>query len=64
VLVNSDLLSITGEITLRQLAGRLRALPVSDAQWPRTIGVSTRRGGYLSPLAKRFVELLREAAPV
>jgi DNA-binding transcriptional LysR family regulator len=64
VLLNSDLLSITGEITLRQLAGRLRALPVSDAQWPRTIGVSTRRGGYLSPLAKRFVELLREAAPV
>lgn len=64
VLLNSDLLSITGDITLRQLAGRLRALPVSDAQWPRTIGVSTRRGGYLSPLTKRFVELLREAAPV
>jgi len=63
VLGQSDLLSITGELTLRQLAGQLGAMPIAEAQWPRVIGISTRRGGYLSPLVQRFIELLRASAP-
>lgn len=61
VLLRSDLIGITGELTLRRFGGGLRALPIADAQWPRTIGISTRRGAYLSPLVLRFIELLEYA---
>lgn len=57
----TNLLSITGESTLRQQAGAgMRALDLRDAVWPRTIGITTRRDAYLSPLTRRFMELLRE----
>ncbi|MEC5408265.1 LysR family transcriptional regulator [Paraburkholderia sp. MPAMCS5] len=61
VLLGSDLIAITGELTLRRFGG-LRALPMTDAQWPRTIGISTRKGAYLSPLVQRFIELLQYAS--
>jgi DNA-binding transcriptional LysR family regulator len=61
VLLKSDLLGITGELTLRRFDGGLRALPIADAQWPRTIGIWTRKGAYLSPLVLRFIELLQYA---
>ncbi|MBU6492695.1 MAG: LysR family transcriptional regulator [Burkholderiales bacterium] len=63
VLLRSDLLGITGDLTLSRSGHGLRALPLGEGMWPRTIGVATRKGAYLSPLAQRFIELLKEAAP-
>jgi DNA-binding transcriptional LysR family regulator len=57
----SELLGIMSRFSLRSPAGQgLVALPLAEASWPRRIGVVTRRGAYLSPLAARFIELLRE----
>jgi DNA-binding transcriptional LysR family regulator len=38
----------------------LKMVPLADAMWPRTVGITSRRNGYLSPLAHRFIELLRQ----
>jgi DNA-binding transcriptional LysR family regulator len=57
----TDLLSVTGESTMRQHFGKgLAALSMSQARWPRVVGITTRRGAYLSPLTVRFIELLRQ----
>ena len=57
----TDLLSVTGELTMRQHFGKgLAALSLSQARWPRVVGITTRRGAYLSPLTVRFIELLRQ----
>jgi DNA-binding transcriptional LysR family regulator len=36
----------------------LKELPVKDATWRRPIGVIYRKGAYLSPAARRFIEIL------
>lgn len=57
----TDLLSVTGESTLKQRFGHgLSTLLLSQARWPRVVGITTRRGAYLSPLTVRFIELLRQ----
>ena len=59
----TDLLSVAGESTLKRAAGAgLRAIPLHEASWPRVVGITTRRGAYLSPLAQRMLELLRQRA--
>ena len=61
VVRSTDLLSVTGELTMRQHFGKgLAALSLSQARWPRVVGITTRRGAYLSPLTVRFIELLRQ----
>lgn len=63
LLVRSDLVSIMSETTLAGPTGAgLVALPMADARFTRAIGVLTRRGGALPPLAQRFLDLLRENA--
>jgi DNA-binding transcriptional LysR family regulator len=58
---HSDLLTVMSRFSLRTAAGRgLVELPLARAVWPRRIGIVTRKGAYLSPLAHRFIELLRE----
>jgi DNA-binding transcriptional LysR family regulator len=58
---SSDLLAVMSRFSLRSAAGQgIVALPLTEASWPRRIGVVTRRGAYLSPLVTRFIELLRE----
>jgi DNA-binding transcriptional LysR family regulator len=37
-------------------------IPVGKLKWTRHIGVSHRRGAYLSPAAQRFIEFLKSAA--
>jgi DNA-binding transcriptional LysR family regulator len=60
VLRGSDLLGIMSGFSLRSPVGHgLAPLPLADAEWPRRIGVVTRRGAYLSPLVARFIELLQ-----
>jgi DNA-binding transcriptional LysR family regulator len=41
---------------------RLKALPVKEATWLRHVGVIYRDGGYLSPAAKRLIEILKSTA--
>ena len=57
----TNLCSVTGESTLRQPIGAgLRVIPLHDAMWPRVVGITSRRNAYLSPLARHFIELLRQ----
>ena len=60
---SSDLLGYTSRRILRQAASRLRLkeLPVRELTWRRPVGVIYREGGYLSPAAKRFIEILRSS---
>lgn len=42
--------------------GALAPLPLSQGRFPRQISVFSRRGVKLSPLAQRFMDVLREVA--
>lgn len=58
---SSDLLTVLAESLLTRSIGQgLRPLGLADMRWPRTVGVTTRRGAYASPLAQRLAELLRD----
>jgi len=59
ILLNTDLLTVVSEITLRSVKG-LSVMPLEDLTWHREIGLLTLRGAYRSPLAERLMELLRE----
>jgi DNA-binding transcriptional LysR family regulator len=37
-------------------------IPVKELKWMRHVGVSYRRSAYLSPVARRFIEMLNAAA--
>lgn len=47
-----------------QAAGRLRLveLRVKSVTWPCHLGVRYRKDAYLSPAAKRFIEILKATA--
>ncbi|MBB3103121.1 LysR family transcriptional regulator [Azomonas macrocytogenes] len=58
----TNLLSFIARETLEcgQGMARLREVPLDEATLTRTIGVSTRAGGYLSPAAQAMLQLLKE----
>lgn len=61
ILLNTDLLTVVSEITLRSVAGRgLGVVALEEVTWHREIGILTRRDSYRSPLAERLVDILRE----
>lgn len=61
LLVHSDLVALMSEAMLAGPGGQgLAPLPFAEARWTRAIGVVMRRGHALSPLARRFLELLQE----
>ena len=63
LLAHSDLVSIMSEASLAGPGGEgLTPLPFAEARFTRAIGVVTRKGHVLPPLAKRFVEILEEGA--
>ena len=63
ILHSTDLLTLISEITLSTHAGQgLAVVPLDDLTWHRQIGLLTRRGGYLSPLTLRLLEILRDHA--
>ena len=65
LLAHSDLVSIMSEATLAGPGGQgLAPLPFAEARFTRAIGVVTRRQHALPPLAKRFLEILRESVRV
>jgi DNA-binding transcriptional LysR family regulator len=61
---SSDLLDYTSRQVYLQAAERFRLveLPVEQLKWRRPVGVVYREGGYLSPAARRFIELLKETS--
>lgn len=63
LLAHSDLISIMSEAMLAGPAGEgLSRLPFAEARFTRAIGVLVRKGHALPPLAKRFLEILRDDA--
>jgi DNA-binding transcriptional LysR family regulator len=65
VVRNTDLLTVIGGLMLRSPAGQgLAPVPLREAVWPRTVGMTTRRAAYLSPLVVRFLDIVRERAQV
>lgn len=64
LLLGSDLVALISESMLGSPAHRaLAPLPMADARFHRRIGVMTRRGAKLPPLAERFAQILGELAP-
>jgi DNA-binding transcriptional LysR family regulator len=61
---SSELLGFTPRIYVREAAPRLRLveLRVKELTWRRPLGVRYRRDAYLSPAAKRFIEILKATA--
>lgn len=61
---SSDLVSYSSRLMLtpvwKQLA--LKQLPVKELAWTRSVGVSYRKDGYLSPAARRFIDILKSTA--
>lgn len=64
LLAHSDLVALMSEAMLDGPSGDgLAPLPFAEARFTRAIGVVTRKHHVLSPLAIRFMEILREGAP-
>src|SRR5690606_23306830 len=54
---------IPRRVLARVRAGlRLKELSVPELIWRRPVGVIYREGGYLSPAARRFIEILKMAS--
>jgi DNA-binding transcriptional LysR family regulator len=60
----TDLLGYVPKRVLQRSARvlRLTELPVDELAWRRSVGVIYRKDAYLSPAARRFIEILRTTA--
>jgi DNA-binding transcriptional LysR family regulator len=58
---SSDLLGFLSRRVIRQAAPqfRLKELHVKEVKWRRPVGVIYRKDAYLSPAARRFIEILK-----
>jgi DNA-binding transcriptional LysR family regulator len=63
-IATSDLIGFGPKRSLRQVAPRLRLteIPVKELTWTRHVGIGYRKDAYLSPVARRFVEILKTTA--
>jgi DNA-binding transcriptional LysR family regulator len=61
---NSDLVGVSVKGNVVAAAGRLglKILPVKDFDWVRTAAVAYRKDAYLSPAARRFIQILKASA--
>ena len=64
IIAASDLIGFCATRTLRQLAPQfgLTRLNAKELQWIRRIGVIYRKDAYLSPVAKRLIEIVKTTA--
>lgn len=64
VVAGSDLVGITVKANVHATAThlRLKILPVKGLDWIRPVAVAYRKDAYLSPAARRFIEILKAAA--
>jgi DNA-binding transcriptional LysR family regulator len=62
LIAHNELLSFLSRHTLAEARGHqaLREVPLKELQLHRKLGVTYRRSGYLSPAARRLLNLLRE----
>lgn len=60
----SDLLCFVSRWCLNryETSPGLVEIPAKEMKWRRHTGVSYRKGGYLSPVARRFIEILKTTA--
>jgi DNA-binding transcriptional LysR family regulator len=60
----SDLLGIAVRPNVEEVAERfsLKVLPFKRPEWTRRVAVAYRKDGYLSPAARRFIEILKTTA--
>jgi len=61
----TNLLSFNARRMLQQVAPRfrLKELPVEELKWRRPFGVIYRKEAYLSPAARRLIQVLKAAGP-
>lgn len=61
---STDLLGFTSRRVLRQADPRFRLveLPTKEISWRRRVGVGYQKDAYLSPAARRFIEILKSTA--
>jgi len=61
---SSRLLGFAPRRSVLQVASRLHLteLPVTELAWTRQVGVGYRKDAYLSPVARRFIEILKATA--
>jgi len=61
---SSQLLGIAPRRVVREGASRLRLteVPVKELVWTREVGVGYRKGAYVAPVARRFIEILKTTA--
>ena len=64
VTATSRMLGFNSTAVLEEAAGRYRfaEIPLKELLWERAVGISYRRDAHLSPLARRFIEILTTAA--
>lgn len=60
----SDLLGVAVKPNIHEMATRLRLkiLPIRRSDWVRRVAVAYRKDAYLSPAARRFIEILKATA--
>jgi hypothetical protein len=60
----SDLVGVTVKANVPTAAAqyRLKILPVKGLDWVRPVAVAYRKDAYLSPAARRFIEILKATA--
>jgi DNA-binding transcriptional LysR family regulator len=61
---SSDLLGIAARRVVQAALPHLglTILPVTDPKWNRPVAIAYRKDSYLSPAAKRFIEILKKTA--
>lgn len=64
VVAGSDLIGVTvkGNVHAAAAQHRLIILPVKGLDWARPVAVAYRKDAYLSPAARRFIEVLKATA--
>lgn len=60
----SDLVGVTVKANVQAAAAQLqlKILPVKGLDWVRPVAVAYRKDAYLSPAARRFIEILEATA--
>ena len=64
LVASSDLLVYMSRRVVREIAAhfRLVELAVKELAWSRRVGVIYRKDAYLSPAARRFIDILKATA--
>jgi DNA-binding transcriptional LysR family regulator len=64
VTATSQMLGFNSTAVLDEAARQYRfaEIPLRELTWERRVGISYRKGAYLSPLARRFIEILKAVA--